>query len=58
MYLRIKYILVFNKYIEGVSTMLNPWTRINGINEFLKSHILPDLQDQMMDYISKRIKSI
>lgn len=33
--------------------MLNPQTHINGIDGFLKSHILPDLPNRMIDYISK-----
>lgn len=52
-YIIIKYILIFNKYIEGASTMLDPQTCINGINGFLKSHLLPDLPDRMMDYVTK-----
>lgn len=52
-YLTIKYILIDNKYIEGDSTMLHPQTRINGIDRFFKSHILPDLPDWMTDYVTK-----
>ena len=52
-YLTIKYIPIFNKYIEGASTMLDPQNCINRIDRFLKSHILPDLPDRMMDYVTK-----
>ncbi len=33
--------------------MLDPQNCINGIDRFLKSHILPDLPDRMMDYVTK-----
>ncbi len=33
--------------------MLDPQTCINGIDRFLKSHILPDLPDRVMDYFTK-----
>lgn len=42
-YLIIKYIFIFNKYIKGISIILNSQTYINEINRFLKSYILPDL---------------
>lgn len=52
-YFRIEYILIFNWYIERASIMLNLKTYINKIDGFVKSHILPDLPNEMIDYVSK-----
>lgn len=64
LYLIIKYIIIDNKYSKSLFTILNHQTCINAIDIFFKSHILPDLPDQMTDYVinadkrkTKRAKS-
>lgn len=52
-YFKIEYILIFNWYIKKASIILDLQTNINGINRFVQSHILLDLPDWIMDYVSK-----
>ena len=44
-YLIIKYILIFNKYIKEVFIILNLQIYINRIGGFFGSHILPDFSN-------------